>query len=78
MTEQIKHSVETVLGGDDWSNFVAATNARDWAQSVALAKRMIRARPADLVGGQGTQAVTALLSVHGLRIQLPTATGLVT
>jgi oligopeptide/dipeptide ABC transporter ATP-binding protein len=30
------------------------------------------------MGGQGTQAVKTVLSVHGLRIQLPTAAGLVT
>ena len=34
----------TVLGGDDWSDFIAAINTRDWEQSVELAKRMIRTR----------------------------------
>jgi predicted P-loop ATPase len=51
MTEQRRTepvTAATVLGGDDWSNFDAATEARNWEQSVELAKRMIRTRPDDL------------------------------
>ena len=38
----------TLLGGDDWSNFVAAIGAGDWAESISVAKRMIRAQADDL------------------------------
>jgi putative DNA primase/helicase len=51
MTEHIERNpppVETVLGGDDWSGFLAAVRSGDWAQSISLAKRMIRAKPADV------------------------------
>jgi hypothetical protein len=47
-TEQTSRVAQTLLGGDEWSNLVAAVNAEDWAGSISVAKRMIRAKPDNL------------------------------
>jgi hypothetical protein len=47
MSERTQTIPGTVLGGDEWSNFLAAVKASDWARSVALAKGMLRAHVGD-------------------------------